>query len=118
MPPDLIGQFGVGFYASFMVADRVVLVTRRAGEQAGTRWESDGQGEYTVDRVDDAPQGTAVTLHLKPADPDNHLFDYTDRARIRQLVKRYSDFITWPIRMAVEGTGPDSEPLSAVETLN
>ena len=61
VPPDLIGQFGVGFYASFMVADRVVLVTRRAGEQAGTRWESDGQGEYTVDRVDDAPQGTAVT---------------------------------------------------------
>src|ERR1051326_6696978 len=60
---ELIGQFGVGFYSSFMVADKVTLVTRRAGTDDGTRWESDGQGTYTVDTIADAPQGTAVTLH-------------------------------------------------------
>src|SRR3954471_21850419 len=63
---DLIGQFGVGFYSSFMVADHVTLVTRRAGEDAGTRWESAGEGTYTIETVDDAPQGTSVTLQLKP----------------------------------------------------
>src|SRR3954447_23811744 len=65
---DLIGQFGVGFYASFMVADKVTLVTRRAGTTEGVRWESTGEGTYTIQPVEDAPQGTAVTLHLKPED--------------------------------------------------
>lgn len=116
--PELIGQFGVGFYASFMVADRVVLLTRRAGEQTGTRWASDGQGTYTVEQVDDAPQGTAVTLHLKAADPDDHVFDYTDPATIKQIVKRYSDFITWPVRTVVERTGADGATTTEVQTLN
>jgi len=112
---ELIGQFGVGFYATFMVADRVTLVTRRAGETGGTRWESDGGGTYTVEGADDAPQGTSVTLHLKPEDAEDHLYDYTDRAKIREIVKRYSDFIAWPIRMAAaEADGEDA----AVETLN
>ena len=103
---ELIGQFGVGFYSTFMVADRVTLLTRRAGESEGTRWESTGEGTYTVEPVEDAPQGTAVTLHLKPEDPEDQLFDYTSEAKIRQIVKRYSDFIAWPIRMAggEEGT--------------
>ncbi|MBX6357024.1 MAG: molecular chaperone HtpG [Micromonosporaceae bacterium] len=96
---DLIGQFGVGFYSAFMVADRVTLVTRRAGEEGGTRWESTGEGTYTIEPVADAPQGTAVTLHLKPKDEEDHLFDYTEEWKIRELVKRYSDFIAWPIRM-------------------
>jgi molecular chaperone HtpG len=99
---DLIGQFGVGFYSTFMVADRVVLETRRAGDEHGTRWESDGEGTYTIDRVEDAPQGTAVTLHLKPEDAEDHLYDHTDPARIAQIVKRYSDFIAWPIRTTVD----------------
>jgi len=99
---DLIGQFGVGFYSTFMVADRVTLVTRRAGDKAGTRWESGGEGTFTVEEVEDAPQGTAVTVHLKPADDEDHLYDYTDEQKIRQIVKRYSDFIAWPIRMAGE----------------
>ncbi|OAA27953.1 molecular chaperone HtpG [Frankia sp. EI5c] len=103
--PDLIGQFGVGFYATFMVADTVTLTTRRAGESGGTRWESAGAGTYVIEALDDAPQGTAVTVHLKPEDSENHLFDYTDERRIREIVKRYSDFIAWPIRMAVERTG-------------
>ncbi|CAM5615168.1 Chaperone protein HtpG OS=Streptomyces rimosus subsp. rimosus (strain ATCC / DSM 40260 / JCM 4667 / NRRL 2234) OX=1265868 GN=htpG PE=3 SV=1 [Streptomyces rimosus subsp. rimosus] len=98
----LIGQFGVGFYAAFMVADKVTLVTRRAGQSEGTRWSSTGEGTYTVEPVEDAPQGTAVTLHLKPVDQEDQLFDYTSRWKIREIVKRYSDFITWPVRMAAE----------------
>ena len=115
---DLIGQFGVGFYSSFMVADKVVLLTRRAGESQGTRWESSGAGTYTLESVDDAPQGTAVTLHLKPVDTEDQLFDYTSAWKIREIVKRYSDFITWPINMAVERTGEDDEVTRQIETLN
>jgi molecular chaperone HtpG len=97
---ELIGQFGVGFYSSFMVADRVELVTRKAGSDAGVRWESTGAGTYTVADAPDAPQGTTVTLHLKPEDTDDALDDYADPATVRRIVTRYSDFITWPIRMA------------------
>ncbi|MEE4024598.1 molecular chaperone HtpG [Gordonia sp. PKS22-38] len=99
---ELIGQFGIGFYSTFMVADRVSLVTRRAGEDTGTRWSSTGDGTYTIEDVADAPAGTAVTLELKPADTEDHLYDYTDQTKLRQLVKRYSDFIAWPIQMDVE----------------
>jgi molecular chaperone HtpG len=99
---ELIGQFGVGFYASFMVADKVELVTRKAGSDAGVRWESRGEGTYTVEDAPDAPQGTAVTLHLKPEDTDDALHDYTNPATVRSIVKRYSDFITWPIRLGDE----------------
>ncbi|MDT0388681.1 molecular chaperone HtpG [Streptomyces dubilierae] len=112
----LIGQFGVGFYSGFMVADEVTLVTRRAGESQGTRWSSRGEATYTLERVDDAPQGTSVTLHLKPADPDNQLHDYTSEWKIREIVKRYSDFITWPIRMVPAAGEKDETP--EPETLN
>ncbi|MFF2329303.1 MULTISPECIES: molecular chaperone HtpG [unclassified Streptomyces] len=103
----LIGQFGVGFYSSFMVADEVTLLTRRAGESQGTRWASNGEGTYTIETVDDAPQGTAVTLRLKPEDTEDQLHDYTSPWKIREIVKRYSDFITWPVRMAPESAAPD-----------
>ncbi|HET6706457.1 molecular chaperone HtpG, partial [Amycolatopsis sp.] len=112
---DLIGQFGVGFYASFMVADKVTLVTRRAGTAEGVRWESTGEGTYTIQPVEDAPQGTAVTLHLKPEDTEDHLYDYTSAAKIREIVKRYSDFITWPIRM--RGEGEDAETVNSMKAL-
>ncbi|MER6530174.1 molecular chaperone HtpG [Streptomyces sp. NPDC001508] len=113
----LIGQFGVGFYSGFMAADEMTLVTRKAGETQGTRWSSRGAGTYTLETVDQAPQGTAVTLHLKPADPENQLHDYTAPWKIREIVKRYSDFITWPIRMVPEkGEGDDTTP--EPETLN
>ncbi len=112
----LIGQFGVGFYSGFMVADEVTLVTRKAGEQQGTRWSSRGEGTYTLERVDDAPQGTSVVLHLKPADPDNQLHDYTSVWKLKEIVKRYSDFITWPVRLVGE-KGDDGEAAEP-ETLN
>ncbi|MBY8882267.1 molecular chaperone HtpG [Actinacidiphila acidipaludis] len=100
----LIGQFGVGFYSSFMVADEVSLLTRRAGERQGTRWVSSGAGTYTVETVDDAPQGTSIVLRLKPEDAEDRLYDYTSPWKLREIVKRYSDFITWPIRL-IPGPG-------------
>ncbi len=115
---DLIGQFGVGFYSTFMVADRVTLVTRRAGHKQGVRWSSDGQGKYTIEPVEDAPLGTAVTLHLKPADDEDHLFDYTAEWKVREIVKRYSDFIPWPIRMAVERKDADGNATTEIDVLN
>ncbi|WP_227978950.1 molecular chaperone HtpG [Nocardia spumae] len=109
-PADLIGQFGIGFYSTFMVADKVTLTTRRAGETEGTRWESAaGSSTYTIETLDDAPQGTAVSLHLKSADEDDHLFDYTQEWKLREIVKKYSDFISWPIRMQVERTVTEGE---------
>ncbi|MGY0004462.1 molecular chaperone HtpG [Micromonospora sp. I033] len=115
---ELIGQFGVGFYATFMVADRVTLLTRRAGQTGGTRWESTGEGTYSVEAVDSAPQGTSVTLHLKPADTEDNLHDYTAEWTIREIVKRYSDFIAWPIRMTVEKPGEDGVTTREEQTLN
>ncbi|MGA8252918.1 MAG: molecular chaperone HtpG [Mycobacterium sp.] len=106
---ELIGQFGIGFYSSFMVADKVTLLTRKAGESAATRWESSGEGTYTIESVDDAPVGTSVTLHLKPEDAEDELHDYTAEYKIKELVKKYSDFIAWPIRMEVERRTPASQ---------
>ncbi|MFI5890258.1 molecular chaperone HtpG [Actinoplanes sp. NPDC051513] len=97
---ELIGQFGVGFYSTFMVADRVSLVTRKAGTEGhGTMWESAGEGTYTIDDAPDAPVGTTVTLHLRPKDEEDRLFDYAADWKIKEIVKRYSDFISFPIRM-------------------
>jgi molecular chaperone HtpG len=94
---NLIGQFGVGFYSAFVVADKVTLVTRKAGTETseGVRWESSGSGEYTLQTVENASRGTAVILHLK-ADEDEFLQPW----QVRSLVARYSDHIGFPIRMA------------------
>ncbi|MET9489190.1 molecular chaperone HtpG [Nocardia sp. NPDC006630] len=119
---ELIGQFGIGFYSTFMVADKVVLTTRKAGEAAGTRWEcAAGSSKYTIEELTDAPQGTSVALHLKPVDDDDHMFDYTMEWKLREIVKKYSDFIAWPIRMDVErtvteGEGEDKTEKTLVET--
>ncbi len=113
---ELIGKFGIGFYSSFMVADRVMLVTRRAGEAEGTRWESSGSDTYQISDDPDAAPGTAVTLHLKPSDEDNHLFDYTDPAVLRRIIKRYSDFIAWPIRMRTDDDG-EAETVNSMKAL-
>ncbi|MGH3638559.1 MAG: molecular chaperone HtpG [Mycobacterium sp.] len=106
---ELIGQFGIGFYSTFMVADRVELLTHKAGESEATLWASSGEATYTIESVEGAPQGTTVTLHLKPEDTEDELHDYTSEWKIRELVKKYSDFIAWPIRMQVERTTPPTE---------
>src|SRR5215467_16390597 len=97
---QLIGQFGVGFYSAFIVADRVVVLSRKAGEPAsgGVRWESAADGEFTVESVTLPARGTAVTLHLK-ADTR----EFTDPFRLRELIRRYSDHIGFPVRMRKEG---------------
>jgi molecular chaperone HtpG len=100
--PELIGQFGVGFYSSFMVADRIVVVTRRAGTDEATRWESTGDGGYTLDTADRPGAGTTVTLHLKPKDEEDGLADYTQDHVLKDIVKRYSDFVSYPIRLGSE----------------
>jgi molecular chaperone HtpG len=100
--PELIGQFGVGFYSSFMVADRITVVTRRAGTEEAVRWESTGAGGYTLEPAERSGAGTTVTLHLKPADEEDGLHDYTQPALLKDLVKRYSDFVAYPIRLGGE----------------
>ena len=99
VPPELIGQFGVGFYSSFMVAEKVELLTRRAGEAGATQWESPGDGSYSIRDGERDHPGTTVTLHLKPHEAEEGLRDYTNEAVIKEIVKRYSDFVAYPILM-------------------
>jgi molecular chaperone HtpG len=108
---ELIGQFGVGFYSSFMAAERVVLVTRRAGETAATRWESTGDGTYTVEETEKTGRGTSVTLYLKPEDKENGVDDFSDRWVISRIVRRYSDFVSYPIVLKAE-KDPEMEDLA------
>ncbi len=98
--PDLIGQFGVGFYSSFMVADKVTLHTQKAGSNMGVVWESSGDGTYSIDEVP-RPNGTGttITLHLKSFAAEEEVQDFTDEHVLKSLVKKYSDFIAYPIVM-------------------
>jgi molecular chaperone HtpG len=94
---EFVGQFGVGFYSAFMVADRVTLVTRRAGETAATLWESTGDGVYKLAEAERSGRGTTITLYLKPVDSDNGIEDYADQWVLSRIVRRYSDFVSYPI---------------------
>jgi molecular chaperone HtpG len=100
----LIGQFGVGFYSAFIVADKVTLVTRRAGlgHEHGVRWESSGQGEFSIETIDKATRGTDVILHLRDGEDE-----FLDGFRLRHILRKYSDHITLPIVMKKEGTEED-----------
>jgi molecular chaperone HtpG len=108
----LIGQFGVGFYSAFVVADKVTVLSRHAGAPAneGVKWESDGKGEYSLEQVDLPERGTAVVLHLK-ADED----EFLKRWQLRSLITRYSDHVAFPIRMPEE---KDDKPTDQWETVN
>ncbi|HET8783161.1 MAG TPA: molecular chaperone HtpG [Pyrinomonadaceae bacterium] len=94
---ELIGQFGVGFYSAFMVADRVTLLTRRAGEERATRWESTGDGQYTISDAEKPARGTSITLHLKPVDHEGGIEDYTEKYTLSRIVKHHSDYVSYPI---------------------
>jgi len=113
----LIGQFGVGFYSAFVVADKVTVITRRADAPAdeGVKWESDGKGEYTLEQVELAERGTSVTLHLK-ADEDEFLKGW----QLRSLIRKYSDHVAFPIRIPreVEKKEGEQTPASEWETAN
>src|SRR2546422_3360630 len=92
MLTSLIGQFGVGFYSAFMVADRVTLLSRRAGEDKATQWESVGDGTFTITEASKFTRGTSIVLHLKKFDEDAEVDDFADKWVIERIVKRYSDF--------------------------
>lgn len=108
----LIGQFGVGFYSAFIVADRVEVLTRRAGlkPEEGVRWESKGEAEFTVETIERAQRGTSVVLHLK-----EDALEFADRWRLRSIIKKYSDHISIPIQMQKELQGEDKDKEQAVE---
>jgi len=115
---QLIGQFGVGFYSAFIVAERVTVVTRRAGlaENEATRWESDGGGEFTVETATRASRGTDVTLHLKAGEEE-----FASAGRVRAILRKYSDHIATPIRMKKEIWDKDKQAYVATaeeETVN
>ncbi len=122
---ELIGQFGVGFYSAFIVADKVTLTTRKAGadKSQATRWESAGEGDYTIEAVEKATRGTEIVLHLKEAE-----LEFLDGYRIRSIVRKFSDHISLPIIMdkepepsyddedeAEEGVEKTEKPVAAIE---
>ena len=102
LTPELIGQFGVGFYSAFMVADKITLVTRAAGaaKDQAVRWESSGDGTFDIETTTKEQRGTAITLHLRKAEKDES--DFTDQWQIRRIIKQHSDYVAYPILMDVE----------------
>ncbi len=107
--PQMIGQFGVGFYSAFMVAKSVSVITLKRGESQALKWTSDGNGEYTVEAAARSKPGTSIVLELR-----EDAAEYLDAWRIRELVKKYSDFIAYPIRLGEKGETPadSEEPLN------
>lgn len=121
---DIIGQFGVGFYSTFMVAKEVTVVTKAFGRDQAYKWTSDGVEGYTIEECDKPDGvGTTITLKLKDDTDDEKYSTYLDQYQIQSLVKKYSDYIRFPIRMEVEHThyneeGKEPEVHKAIETLN
>jgi molecular chaperone HtpG len=126
---ELIGQFGVGFYAAFMVSDNVTVKSRAIGEETGHIWQSEGTNGYSIGECDVPAIGSEITLHIKDDTESDHYGRFLESYVIRQLVKKYSDYIRYPIRMEVEkhkpkeGTGsdekaPEYETVIETETFN
>jgi len=111
---QLIGQFGVGFYSAFIVADRVEVLSRRAGQPAseGIRWESAADGEYSIEALERPERGTSVILHLKP-----EAREFADAWRLRALVRRYSDHIAFPVHLPKEGATLEYEVVNQAQAL-
>ena len=109
---QLIGQFGVGFYSAFIVADLVTVRTRKAGEEKGVEWQSQGEGEYTLEEIEKASRGTEIILHLRDEEKE-----FADDWRLRSIVTKYSDHISIPVEMykeeVPESEGPDGEKIPA-----
>ena len=113
LTPELIGQFGVGFYSAFMVADKITLITRAAGaaKDEAVRWESNGDGSFTIEPAEKETRGTTIVLDLKKRGQNDP--DYTDQWQIRRIVKQHSDFVAYPVVMDVE----KDEPLPDAEII-
>ena len=124
---DIIGQFGVGFYSAFMVADRITVVTRKYGEAQAYRWESDGADGYTVTPCEKDAVGTDIIMHVKEDGEEEKYSEFLQEYTLRELVRKYSDYIRWPIRMEVTKSRkkedspedkPEYESYREEETLN
>ena len=115
---ELIGQFGVGFYSAFIVADKVEILTRKAGETAAVKWTSDGAGTYTIEDCEKESRGTMIVLHLKDEFVGGEEFDFTDARSIENLVKKYSDYIRYPIKMNFTAKDKDDKETVEVRTVN
>ncbi len=121
---DIIGQFGVGFYSAFMVADKVTVISKALGEEKAYKWESLGAEGYTIEETDKETVGTEITLLIKANLEDENYDDYLNEYRLRSIVKKYSDFVRYPIkmdmktRMPKEGTEDEFEDVIQEETLN
>ncbi|MDY6833030.1 MAG: molecular chaperone HtpG [Thermodesulfobacteriota bacterium] len=111
LSPELIGQFGVGFYSAFIVADRVTLITKAAGADTAVCWESAGDGAYTIEDTEKADRGTRVILHLREnkSEEEDDFEDFTEEYTIRHIVRKHSDFVAYPIVMDVEREEPVPE---------
>lgn len=121
---DIIGQFGVGFYSAFMVSDKVQVISKAYGEEQGYVWESTGADGYTIKDADKEDNGTEITLTLKADTEDERYGEYLDKYRIKGLIKKYSDYIRYPITMMMEksrlkeGSEDEYETYSELETMN
>ena len=121
---DIIGQFGVGFYSAFMVADKITVISRAYGSDEAFKWESEGADGYTMDPCNKEEPGTLIVLHMKEDTEDDKYSDYLEEYTLKNLVKKYSDYIRYPIRMITEreklkeGTEDEYEKISEDETLN
>ncbi|MCK8824636.1 molecular chaperone HtpG [Fuchsiella alkaliacetigena] len=116
---NLIGQFGVGFYSSFMVAEKVTLITRAPKQDSGVKWESTGDGTYTIEEIDKAKRGTTIKLHLREDfTSDGDEIDLTKQHNIERLVKKYSNYVEYPIKMKFKEEDEEGEVQTEVKTLN
>ena len=111
---ELIGQFGVGFYSAFIVADKVTLITRKAGQQEAVKWESNGTGEFTIEECEKESRGTTITLHLKNEFTEGE-DNFTNTYDVEHLIKKYSDYIRYPIKMNFEVTDKDDKDKKTIE---
>jgi len=121
---DIIGQFGVGFYSAFMIADKITVKSRPYGAEEAHVWESEGAEGYTVSLCEKSSHGTEITLHVKDDTDDENYSEFLEEYRLRGLIKKYSDYIRYPIKMEIskrkkkEGTEDEYETVTEVETLN
>ena len=120
---DIIGQFGVGFYSAFMVAQRIIVETRSAQSEQGYSWISNGEDGYTISPIMKETVGTKIILELKEESEDDKVDEYLDEYTIKNLIRKYSDYVRWPIEMEVETTktveGKDEpETVKEIQTLN
>ena len=121
---DIIGQFGVGFYSGFLVADKITVITKAFGADKAYKWESDGVDGYTISEAEKESVGTDIILHLKANDEDDNYDEFLEEYKLKSLIKKYSDFIRYPIKLDVtksrvkEGTENEHEEYVEEETVN